>query len=149
VAPEKLFSLFSILALLGWLMLILAPRWRPASRLIAPVIIPSLIAILYIYLMATRFAAAEGGFGTLADVKKLLADDHLLLGGWIHYLAFDLFIGAWEVRDSQRRGIRHLAVIPCLALTFYFGPAGLLLYLIVRAVTKKVVAVEEGDALAR
>ena len=52
--------------------------------------------------------------------------------GWTHYLAFDLFIGGWEVRDAQSRGISHLLVVPALVLTFLFGPAGLLLYLAVR-----------------
>ena len=57
----------------------------------------------------------------------------LLLAGWIHYLAFDLFVGSWEVRDAQERGIPHLAVVPCLLLTFMFGPAGWFLYNLVRA----------------
>jgi Mn2+/Fe2+ NRAMP family transporter len=52
--------------------------------------------------------------------------------GWIHYLVFDLFVGAWQVRDAQRRGITHLAVIPCLVLTLLAGPVGLLLYLALR-----------------
>ena len=56
----------------------------------------------------------------------------LLLAGWLHYLAFDLLIGRWEVRDAQQRGIPHLLVIPCLALTFLFGPAGWLLYRVVQ-----------------
>ena len=53
--------------------------------------------------------------------------------GWIHYLIFDLFIGAWESRDAQRRGIPHWAVIPCLLVTLLAGPIGLLVYLGLRA----------------
>ena len=49
-----------------------------------------------------HFQGAEGGFGSLADVATLFGKPELLLAGWIHYLAFDLFIGAWEVRDAQR-----------------------------------------------
>jgi hypothetical protein len=55
-----------------------------------------------------------------------------LLAGWTHYLAFDLFIGGWEVRDAQRRGIPHLLIVPALVLTFLLGPAGLLFYLAIR-----------------
>jgi hypothetical protein len=55
-----------------------------------------------------------------------------LLAGWTHYLAFDLFIGGWEVRDAQRRGVPHLFIVPALVLTFLLGPAGLLLYLATR-----------------
>jgi hypothetical protein len=69
----------------------------------------------------------------LADVRALFSNDFLLLAGWIHYLAFDLFIGSWEVRDARRLGIHHLTVVPCLVLTFMLGPVGLLLYLALRA----------------
>jgi hypothetical protein len=57
-----------------------------------------------------------------------------LLAGWIHYLAFDLFVGSWLVRDAHLRGIAHGWVLPLLFLTFLFGPAGLLSYLGLRAV---------------
>ena len=65
---------------------------------------------------------------------KLFRNEWLVLAGWIHYLAFDLFVGAWEVRDSQDRGISHFLVIPCLLLTFFLGPIGLLLYFTVRSI---------------
>jgi len=74
----------------------------------------------------------EGGFGSLAEVARLFANPWLLLAGWTHYLAFDLFVGSWEVRDARERGVPHLLVIPCLALTLMFGPAGWLLYVAVR-----------------
>jgi hypothetical protein len=62
-----------------------------------------------------------------------------LLAGWTHYLAFDLFVGTWEVRDARASGIPHLLVLPCLGLTFLFGPAGWLLYMALRAgYTKRV-----------
>ena len=79
-------------------------------------------------------------------MQKLFADPWILLAGWIHYLVFDLFIGAWEVRDAARLGIPHLLVVPCLVLTFLFGPVGLLLYGIVRAVRTRRVLVDEAAA---
>jgi len=57
--------------------------------------------------------------------------------GWVHYLLFDLFVGAWEARDAQRRGVSHGLLIPCLILTYMAGPFGLLLYVVLRAATKK------------
>jgi hypothetical protein len=74
-----------------------------------------------------------GDFQTLAGVSALFSSPWVLLAGWIHYLAFDLLVGVWEVRDSRSRGIPHLLVVPCLALTFMFGPAGWLLYQGVRS----------------
>ncbi len=75
---------------------------------------------------------AKGGFDTLQNVASLFANPWVLLGGWVHYLAFDLFIGCWEVVDARERGLSHWMVVPCLLLTFLFGPAGLLLYFGIR-----------------
>jgi hypothetical protein len=74
------------------------------------------------------FFRSEGGFSSLPDVARLFMNPWLLLAGWIHYLAFDLLVGSWEARDARKHGINHLLVIPCLILTFMFGPAGWLLY---------------------
>jgi len=52
--------------------------------------------------------------------------DELLLAGWVHYLAFDLFIGSWEVEDAAANGIPHWLLLPCLFLTLMVGPVGLL-----------------------
>ena len=95
-------------------------------------ILPLLLAVLYAGLIAANFGKSQGGFGSLAGVAQLFSNPWLLLAGWVHYLAFDLFIGSWEVRDARNRGIAHWMVIPCLALTFFFGPVGLLLYFLLR-----------------
>ena len=115
----------------GWLLLIVAPRWR-LTGMLAGVAIPSTIAVVYLYLIVRHLPGARGGFGSLADVAALFAQPALLLAGWIHYLAFDLFIGAWQTRDAARLGLSHLLVIPCLVLTLMLGPIGLLTYLVIR-----------------
>jgi hypothetical protein len=99
---------------------------------------------MYVVLIVARWGSAEGGFGSLADVRRLFEDPYLLLAGWVHYLAFDLFLGSWEVRDAQRHGVAHLLVVPCLVLTFLFGPAGLLSYLTIRWVRTRRCLVEEA-----
>jgi hypothetical protein len=130
---ETVFSFCNLTAMAGWALLIALPRWRYSATLVAAVVIPALLALVYSVLIASEFGSAEGGFGSLAGVAALFRNPALLLAGWIHYLAFDLFVGAWEVRDAQRLAISHWLVIPCLLLTFTFGPAGLLLYLLIRA----------------
>lgn len=135
--PETLFSICNTAVLPGWFLLIFLPAWKWTTRLITSIILPALLAIIYLYLILAHFGKAEGGFGSLAQVSQLFQNPHALLAGWIHYLAFDLFIGSWEVRDAQRLGIHHLLVVPCLALTFVFGPIGLLLYFIVRSAVRR------------
>ena len=128
----KLFELSSTLVIPAWLLLIVLPRAK-WTRIIAAYVVPSALAILYLTLLATNRFPEGAGFGSIAQVERLFSSQWLLLAGWIHYLAFDLFIGAWEVRDAARLGVPHWYVIPCLILTFLFGPVGLLLYFIVRA----------------
>jgi hypothetical protein len=111
------------------------PRARWAATVV-PVAVPALLAVVYVVLVVASLPWSEGGFSSLADVRALFDDPRVLLAGWTHYLAFDLFVGGWEVRDAQRHGIRHLFVVPALALTFLFGPAGLLMYLSVRVVSR-------------
>ncbi|HVF44850.1 MAG TPA: ABA4-like family protein [Pyrinomonadaceae bacterium] len=144
MSPEQIFSLCGALATAGWLLLVFLPRWRWTARLVCPVVIPTLLALVYLWLVATTFGRTPGGFGSLAEVSLLFRNPRALLAGWIHYLAFDLFIGSWEVRDARRVGLRHLLVVPCLVLTFLFGPVGLLLYFALRAGLRRGLAV--GDA---
>lgn len=138
---ETVFSLCSGVALLGWIGLVVAPRWALTRDIIPSVLAPLLLGSIYASLMLafSNEAPSEGGFNTLESVKVLFGVDGLLLAGWIHYLAFDLFVGGWIVRDSQEHEISHLLVVPCLFFTLMTGPFGLLIYLGLRQ-TKRLTA---------
>lgn len=140
--PEQVFSIVNTSVLPGWLLLVVAPRWAWTRRLV-PVVMAIPLAVVYVILLAGNFGG-EGGFGSLDGVAALFRNPWVLLGGWIHYLAFDLFVGAWEVRDAQRLGLPHAAVIPCLLLTFMLGPAGLLLYWVLRSALRRRWTLEEA-----
>ena len=131
MTASQMFTLVNIIAILAWVLLAAVPR-RWIASVVTGLAIPVLFAVIYVALIATNWRGSEGGFSSLSEVAILFSNPWLLLAGWTHYLAFDLFVGSWEVRDAQERGIPHLAVVPCLALTFLFGPAGWLLYLIER-----------------
>jgi hypothetical protein len=131
MTAEQLFSALNLMAVAAWLPLVFLPRVRWTATLL-PLLMPSLLAVVYVVLVAATLARGEGGFSSLAAVRALFDNPWGLLAGWTHYLAFDLFIGGWEVRDAQRRGLPHLLIVPALVLTFLFGPAGLLLYLAIR-----------------
>ena len=131
MTAEQLFSILNLMTMAAWLALLLLPRVRWTATLV-PVVMPLLLAIVYTVLVAATLAGSEGGFSSLAGVRTLFENPWVLLAGWTHYLAFDLFIGGWEARDARRRGIPHLLVVPALVLTFLLGPAGLLLYLAIR-----------------
>ena len=142
---DLLFRIANNIALLGWLILIFLPRWRWAARLIGPVLIPALLSSLYAALVVAEFDHG-GGFSSLTSVALLFQNHFMLLAGWVHYLAFDIFVGSWEVRDSQRIGIAYYLVVPCLILTFLFGPAGWLLYFLIRSVATRSIGVNDTYA---
>ena len=131
--PDQIFAVANFAALCGWLLLVVLPRKRWVNHLVSGVAIPAAFAALYTIIIAIHFAGSDGGFSSLPDVARLFSNPWLLLAGWIHYLAFDLLVGSWEVRDARERGIAHVFVVPCLILTFLFGPAGWLLYLGIRS----------------
>lgn len=130
---EAMFSLANLVALSGWVALLATPLAPRLSQIYAGQIVPAALALLYAGLVLAFWSSAKGGFGNLAAVTDLFATPQVLLAGWVHYLAFDLLVGAWQVRSARAGGIGFLPLLPCLALTFLFGPIGLLLFLGVRA----------------
>lgn len=126
------FTFANLIVLPAWLMLIFVPRWR-WTRIASAYGVPAVLAVVYLTLLVMNRPPEGAGFGSIEQVERLFSNQWLLLAGWIHYLAFDLFVGAWEVRDARRLDIPHWFVIPCLLLTFLIGPVGLLAYFAVRA----------------
>ncbi|HNQ14612.1 MAG TPA: ABA4-like family protein [Pyrinomonadaceae bacterium] len=135
--PETIFSIVNMIALVSWIVLAVGPRWIVTKKVLYSGAVPLLLAIAYAVLIAAFFATAEGGFGSLSGVMKLFTNEWAVLAGWIHYLAFDLLVGTWEVNDAQVRGISHWLVIPCLFFTFMFGPIGYLMYWALRVLLRE------------
>ncbi len=131
MTPEAVFQVVNTAALACWVLLAVRPRAVLVQRM-AGTAVPLALAGLYAVLAACFLGRGPGDFNSLAGVSMLFANPWILLAGWVHYLAFDLLTGVWEVRDAARRGVPHWLVLPCLVLTFMLGPAGWLLYQLVR-----------------
>lgn len=131
--PEQVFVIANAVAILGWIALATLPARRWIADVLCRFALPVLLAVVYVVIVLAQFGSSRGNFSSLSGVATLFGNPWLLLAGWLHYLAFDLFVGSWEMRDAREHGLPHLLVVPCLALTLLFGPAGLLLYLVVRS----------------
>ena len=82
----------------------LARPCRVAQRIVHALWIPLLLGVVYILAFALNPDTSEGGsFSSLQGVMQLFTSPFAVLAGWVHYLVFDLFVGAWEVRDARRR----------------------------------------------
>ncbi len=99
--------------------------------------------------MLLAYWPGQGGFGTLAEVRILFDIPGMLAAGWIHYLAFDLFVGSWIAARGAALRLPHWQLLPVLLLTFLFGPAGLLAFMLLRAVRRPASllgAAQDGEA---
>ena len=120
----------------AWLFLIFLPKQKVTRFVAHSYVYPALLGGLYILLMVVGWGG-EGGMDTLENLKLSFARDEILVLGWVHYLVFDLFIGAWISRDAIANEITQVKIIPSLLLTLFAGPIGLLSYLILRGILLK------------
>lgn len=123
------FGLANLAAMAGWAVLILLPRWQGIVNGLRSGLVAAL-ALVYTGLVMVYFARAGGGFDSIAAVRTLFASDPVLLAGWLHYLAFDLFVGIWIAEQADALGLSRWLQAPILLATFMFGPLGLVVFLL-------------------
>lgn len=122
------FSASSTLALVSWVVLVLAPRPAWLLALLRHGVVAAL-SVLYVSLMARFFFGVEGGgYDSIAQVRALFMSDPVLVAGWVHYLAFDLLVGTWIAERADALGVSRWLQAPVLVLTFLFGPLGWLVF---------------------
>jgi hypothetical protein len=117
-----------------WFLMILLPFWSWTKRIIGSPWIAAPAALLYASLVLPQAGGLLGALANpqLAQIAALLGTPAGATIGWVHFLAFDLFVGRWVYLDSQERKLTAWLVSPILFVVLMFGPLGLLLYLLVR-----------------
>ena len=144
MTPDTFFLICNNAVIPAWLLLVFAPSWVWTQRIVHSALIPALLGIVYAGAFLSNSSSPDGaGMTSLASVMALFTSPHAVLAGWVHYLVFDLFVGAWEVRDAKRHELPHLAVVPALVLTLMLGPIGLLAYLALRAALRRNLSLSE------
>lgn len=140
-ALSHIFKLTCYTALLGWLVLFLLPLWpvasfSPQSFVVGIVVLLLSIAYVYLVFLGKKHDDPDhrirGSFWSLKGIINLFKTPRIVLAGWVHYLAFDLMVGVFIVSNAAHYNIAHWMLLPCLFLTLMFGPAGLLLYFLLR-----------------
>ena len=135
---DLVFTITNIYAMTMWLILLFAPRnalvmtglfYGGAGLLAASYV------VITIPLMIGLIDSGAGGtmdFSSLAGVQQSLSSPSGATIGWIHYLAFDLFVGIWVACNADKYGFARWLQIPILFFVFLLGPLGLVLYLLLR-----------------
>jgi hypothetical protein len=135
---DTLFLFVNLLPLPFWFLMIVLPHWRGTQRVMRGrlAVVPLLAAYAVLVLpQLPEFVALVLRAETLkvAEVAAFLGRPEVALVAWIHFLAFDLFVGRWIYRDSHERLISAWLTAPVLLLTLLLGPLGLLTYLLTRS----------------
>ena len=132
-----IFSICNIVILLGWILLIFLPNWKYTQAIILNGLLV-LFASIYAFMILKDIGNFNpDSFSTLANVKALFQNDNAVAAGWIHYLAFDLFVGTYIVRKSKQIGLSRVLYTFALPFTFMFGPMGYLLFVIFKTIKTK------------
>lgn len=140
---EITFSVGSLVAIVAWLGLGAAAAVPPGNLrrcllLVAGRVVPMVLCLVYAYLLIIHWGSAPGGsFSSLSEVLTLFSAPGKMLGGWMHFLAFDLLVGWWIVDDTLSSGRSRAALFLVLPVTFMYGPLGLLLHMIDRSVLRR------------
>jgi hypothetical protein len=131
---ETLFKLSSLVVLPFWALMIFLPRWTATKRLMSSPLVCAAPAALYTAMVIPRFAEVWRAVSSpeISGIAALLGSPVGATVGWLHFLAFDLFVGRWIYLDGRERGVPAWVMAPVLFLTLMLGPCGFLLYLIVR-----------------
>ncbi len=135
---ETIFAVGNVVILPFWGLMILAPGWEWTRRIMRSPWVAAPPAGLYLLMFGTLVLGVGGGepldfaaFGSAAGVASLLGNPAGATAGWMHYLAFDLFVGRWAYLDSRERGLSPWLMGPILFAILMAGPVGFLVYLIV------------------
>lgn len=132
MSDNTIYLASTLLAFSGWVLLFVSVGLSAGISCLVARVIPALLAVVYTILMVTVLPFEGGSFRTLGDVASLFGRPEVALVGWVHYLAFDLFIGAWQVQTAHRMQLPNIVLVPALLLTMIFGPVGLLFFLAVQ-----------------
>ena len=129
-----LFTIANTGILFCWLPLLILPRSSWTKTLVEYPYIPLIISFFYLFFLLNDQGLAEADFSSLGGIVTLFQNTSPAgaAAGWMHYLAFDFWVGAWILRDSQNKQIAHLWIVFPLLCTFMLGPVGVLLYALVR-----------------
>lgn len=147
--PETIFSLSSLLVMPFWLLMIFLPRWRTTQRVMAGPWVAVPAALLYAVLVLPHFVEIFTAVSnpTLTGIAALLGDSTGATIAWVHFLAFDLFVGRWVYLDGRFHKITAWFISPILFVVLMLGPIGFLLYLTVRTAVARQFSADGRSAL--
>jgi hypothetical protein len=131
-----IWSTFGVLPF--WAMLVFIPNSKFSQILINSIILPLILAGIYVYVLYQEFLLKNNFFDTfslylgLDNLYAVFSEKSFMLLFWLHFLTINLFLGSWISRDALKYSISKKIVFLPLVLIYFTGPVGLVLYWMVR-----------------
>jgi len=135
---ETLYMWVNLGVLPFWLMIIVFPRSHLCKYLVTSIFPFFILSGAYIFVLYRSYLLGydfTGNFSLYLGLDELsrLFDSHLyLMIFWTHFVAINLFIGGWIVKDAQKFNINKILLAIPLIITYLIGPIGLFIYWIIR-----------------
>ena len=125
-----IFNFCNILILIAWGAIIISPQKKISRILISYPWIPLTLSFFYIYFIIISGGLMEADFSSLNGIVTLFknATPESAAAGWLHYLAFDFWVGTWIIKHSRKEKISNKIIVLPLLITFILGPVGILAY---------------------
>jgi len=138
---EIIFNIYNTGILIFWLFLLVFPKSKLTQKMTDFPWIPLVIAFGYIYFLGTSDSIFSVDFSSLSGLTEMFQNSNPrgVAAGWLHYLAFDFWVGCWILRDSQKKGVKHAFIIFPMLFTFMLGPVGVIIYTLVLLFQKKLI----------
>ena len=136
-----IFNIYNTGILIFWLLLLVFPKSKLTQKMTDFPWIPLVIAFGYIYFLGTSDSIFSVDFSSLSALTEMFQNSNPrgVAAGWLHYLAFDFWVGCWILRDSQKKGVKHAFIIFPMLFTFMLGPVGVIIYTLVLLFQKKLI----------
>ena len=136
-----IFNIYNTGILIFWLLLLVFPKSKLTQKMTDFPWIPLVIAFGYIYFLGTSDSIFSVDFSSLSALTEMFQNSNPrgVAAGWLHYLAFDFWVGCWILRDSQKKGVKHAFIIFPMFFTFMLGPVGVIIYTLVLLFQKKLI----------
>ena len=138
---EIIFNIYNTGILIFWFFLLVFPKSKLTQKMTDFPWIPLVIAFGYIYFLGTSDSIFSVDFSSLSALTEMFQNSNPrgVAAGWLHYLAFDFWVGCWILRDSQKKGVKHAFIIFPMLFTFILGPVGVIIYTLVLLFQKKLI----------
>lgn len=138
---ETIFNFFNSGIVLFWLLLLVFPKKAFTQKIITYPWVPLVLAVGYVYFLSTSAEPFSADFSSLSGITEMFQNSNPrgVAAGWLHYLAFDFWVGSWMLKNSQEKGVNHPWMILPLLCTFMLGPVGILVYTLVLLTQKKLI----------